>query len=325
MSRFRVLVTDYVFPSIDIERSVLGAIGAEVIAMQAASDEELLDIVGDADALLVCYAPVTGRVIDRAVKCRVIARYGIGVNNVDVPAASARSIIVTNVPDYCLEEVSDHALAMLLDGARRVTFLDRRVRSGRWDTQDAVPAFRLRGRTLGLVGFGQIPRLLSRKAQAFGLQVVAFDPYVDAASMEQHHVTKVEFDRLLAESDYVSVHVPLTAETTGLINEVTLRAMKPTAFLINTSRGPVVDDDALVRALREAWIAGAALDVLSTEPPARDHPLMGLENVILTPHVAFYSEESLRELQTKAAEEVASVLLACEPRYRVNAPRSAVR
>jgi D-3-phosphoglycerate dehydrogenase len=325
MSRFKVVVTDYVFPSLDIERSVLGVIGAEVTAMQAASDEQLLDAVGDADGLLVCYAPVTGRVIERAAKCRIIARYGIGVNNVDVPTASARGIIVTNVPDYCLEEVSDHALAMLLDSARRVTFLDRRVRSGRWEAKDAVPAFRLRGRTLGLVGFGRIPRLLAEKARAFGLRVLAFDPYVDAGSMERQGVTKVEFNRLLAESDYVSVHAPLTAETTGLINETTLRAMKPTAFLINTSRGPVVDDAALARALREQWIAGAALDVLPTEPPGRDHPLLSFENVILTPHAAFYSEESLRELQTKAAEEVASVLLGRQPRYRVNAPQSAVR
>jgi D-3-phosphoglycerate dehydrogenase len=325
MSRFKVVVTDYVFPSLDIERSVLGAIGAEVTAMQAASDEQLLDAVGDADGLLVCYAPVTGRVIERAGKCRIIARYGIGVNNVDVPTASARGIIVTNVPDYCLEEVSDHALALLLDSARRVTFLDRRVRSGRWEAKDAVPAFRLRGRTLGLVGFGRIPRLLAEKTRAFGLRVLAFDPYVDAGSMERQGVTKVELDRLLAESDYVSVHAPLTAETTGLINETTLRAMKPTAFLVNTSRGPVVDDAALARALREQWIAGAALDVLSTEPPGRDHPLLSFDNVILTPHAAFYSEESLRELQTKAAEEVASVLLGREPRYRVNAPQSVVR
>lgn len=325
MSRFKVVVTDYVFPSLDVERAVLGAIDAEVTAFQAASDEDLVDVVGDADGLLVCYAPVTKRVIDRTTRCRIIARYGIGVNNVDVDAASARGIVVTNVPDYCLEEVSDHALAMLLDCARRLTFLDRRVRAGRWLAKDAVPAFRLRGRTLGLVGFGRIPRLLAGKAQALGLRILTADPYVDAAVVERAGATKVSFDRLLAESDYLSVHAPLTPETTGMIGEAQLRAMKPTAYLINTSRGPVVDEAALARALREEWIAGAALDVLATEPPTREHPLLAFENVILTPHAAFYSEESLQELQTKAAQEVASVLAGREPRYRVNTPQPAVR
>lgn len=325
MNRFRVVVTDYVFPSLDIERSILGAIDADVTAMQAAKDEELLDAVGEADALLVCYAPVTRRVIERAERCRIIARYGIGVNNVDVGAASARGIIVTNVPDYCLEEVSDHALAMLLDCARRITFLDRRVRAGRWQAKDAVPTFRLRGQTLGLIGFGRIPRLLAQKAGAFGLRMLAFDPYVDAATIERHGAAPTSLEDLLARSDYVSVHAPLTNETTGLIGEAALGQMKRTAYLINTSRGPVVDETALARALREGWIAGAALDVLITEPPAPDHPFLAFENVILTPHTAFYSEESLRELQTKAAEEVASVLAGRQPRYRVNAPQTAVR
>lgn len=325
MSRFRVIVTDYVFPSLDIERSILGTIGADVTAMQAARDDELLSAVGEADALLVCHAPVTRRVIERAERCRIIARYGIGVNNVDLEAASARGIIVTNVPDYCLEEVSDHTLAMLLDCARRITFLDRRVRGGRWKATDAAPMFRLHGQTLGLVGFGKIPRLVAQKASAFGLRVLAFDPYLDAEAIERRGARKVDFESLLAASDYVSVHVPLTSETTGLIGEAALGQMKRTAYLINTSRGPVVDETALARALREGWIAGAALDVLTTEPPAPDHPFLALENVILTPHTAFYSEESLRDRQTKAAQEVASVLAGREPRYRVNAPQTAVR
>jgi len=323
VSQYTVLVTDHVFPSLETERVVLGAIGAELAALQTSSEAELLDVVGDADALLVCYAPVTARVIAHAGRCRIIARYGIGVDNVDVDAATRRGIVVTNVPDYCVQEVSDHALALLLACARKVADLDRRVRAGRWDARDAVPIRRLRGQVLGLVGFGKIPRLLAAKAQALGLTVLAFDPYVDAATCDAHGVQKVDLPTLLAAADFVSVHAPLTSQTRGLIGETELRAMKHTVYLINTARGPIVDETALVRALREGWIAGAALDVLETEPPGAQHPLLALPQVILTPHVAFYSEESLQELQRKAAEEVARVLTGEPPRYPVNAAQLA--
>ncbi|MDR5694536.1 MAG: C-terminal binding protein [Armatimonadota bacterium] len=317
MAGFKVVVTDYVFPSLDIEREILGAIGAELVPMQATSEEEILEAARDADGLLVCYAPVTRRVIEGLRKCRIIARYGIGVDNVAVDAAAERGIIVTNVPDYCIEEVSDHALALLLACARRISYLDRKVRSGRWEAKDAVPIFRLRGQVLGLVGFGKIPRNLAKKAKALGLEVIAYDPYIGAADMEAQGVEKVELETLLRRADFVSIHTPLTAETRGLIGEAQLRMMKPTAYLINTARGPIVKESALVRALQEGWIAGAALDVLETEPPPRDHSLFALDNVILTPHVGFYSEESLRELQRKAAEEVARVLTGQSPRYPV--------
>ncbi len=317
MARLKVVVTDYVFPSLDIERSVLSALGAELIATQATSEEELLGVVEGADALLVCYAPVTRRVIDRARGCRIIARYGIGVDNVDVEAASAKGIVVTNVPDYCVEEVSDHALALLLACARKVSFLDRRVRTGGWDAKDAVPMHRLRGKVLGLVGFGKIPRVLARKARVLGLEIIAFDPYVGAEEMQEHAVRKVDLQALLVQSDFVSVHAPLALQTRGMIGEAELRAMKSSAYLINTSRGPIVSEAALVRALQEGRIAGAALDVLETEPPAHGHALFGLDTLILTPHVAFYSEESLQELQRKAAEEVARVLSGQRPRYPV--------
>jgi len=315
---FKVVVTDYVFPHLEVERQVLGRVGAELVALQAHREEELLEAVADADALLVCFAPVTARVVEAARRCRVIARYGIGVDNVDVRTATARGIVVTNVPDYCVEEVSDHTLALLLACARRVVWLDRKVRAGRWDARDAVPIRRLSGQTLGLVGFGKIPRLVARKAQAFGLRVLAFDPYVDPAVMREHGVEAVGLRALLERSDYVSVHAPLTPQTEGLVDEATLRWMKPTAYLLNTARGRIVKEGALVRALERGWIAGAALDVLPTEPPPKDHRLLRLENVILTPHVAFYSGESLQELQRKAAEEVARVLTGQAPRYPVN-------
>ncbi len=316
--RFKVVVTDSVFPHLETERRILGAVGAELVALQAHRDEELLEAVRDADALLVCFAPVTARVVQAAQRCRIIARYGIGVDNVDVRTATDRGIVVTNVPDYCVEEVSDHTLALVLACARRVVWLDRKVRAGRWDARDAVPIRRLSGQTLGLLGFGKIPRLVARKAQAFGLRVISFDPYVEPAAMRALGVEPVGLRALLERSDYVCVHVPLTAETEGLVDEAALRWMKPTAYLVNTARGRIVDGRALVRALRQGWIAGAALDVLPTEPPPADEPLRALDNVVFTPHVAFYSEESLQELQRKAAEEVVRVLTGQPPRYPVN-------
>jgi len=313
-----VVITDHVFPSLEIEQELLGAIGATVVSLQARSEVDLLDAVTDADALLVCYAPVTDRVIRRMTRCRIIARYGIGVDNVDLGAATAKGIVVTNVPDYCVDEVSDHALALLLACARRIPALAGRVRGGRWNARDAAPMHRLRGQTLGLVGFGKIPRRLADKARALGLEVIAFDPYVAGDEMEARGVQKTSLPGLLARSDFVSVHAPLAPETQGMIAEAQLRAMKRSAYLINTARGPLVLESALLRALEEEWIAGAALDVLQHEPPAADHPLQRFANVILTPHVAFYSEESVQELQRKAAEEVVRALSGRPPRSPVN-------
>jgi D-3-phosphoglycerate dehydrogenase len=320
MKPFTVVITDSVFPSLDIERSVLGAVGAHLTALQATREEELLEAVEDADGLLVCYAPVTQRVIERASRCRVIARYGIGVDNVDLQAAAARGIVVTNVPDYCIEEVSDHALALILACARRVVHLDRLVHTGRWDPNDALPIRRLQGQVLGLVGFGKIPRRVAAKAAGVGLISVTFDPFVDAATCAAHGAKKVDLSTLLTEADFVSVHAPLTAQTRGLIGEAELRQMKPTAFLVNTARGPVVSEAALVTALQAGLIAGAALDVVETEPLPPTHPLMTLPQVLLTPHVAFYSQESVQELQRKAAEEVARVLTGHAPHYAVPLP-----
>jgi D-3-phosphoglycerate dehydrogenase len=322
---YTVVITDHVFSSLAIEQDLLGAIGATVVLLQTTSESALMDAVADTDALLVCYAPITARVIDRLRRCRVIARYGIGVDNVDLNAAAAKGIAVTNVPDYCIDEVSDHALALLLACARRVPLLAGRVRDGRWEAKDAVPIHRLRGQVLGLVGFGRIPRRLAEKARPLGVEVIAFDPYVGAEEMRRDGARKVDLAALLAESDFVSVHAPLVEQTRGLIGEAQLRAMKRTAYLINTARGPLVVESALVRALQDGWIAGAALDVMEHEPPAPDAPLRSLPNALLTPHVAFYSEESVQELQRKAVDEVVRALSGQPPRSPVNAPRPAAR
>ncbi|MFS8514741.1 MAG: C-terminal binding protein, partial [Planifilum fulgidum] len=281
--------------------------------------EEVIAACRDADAILNQYAPLGRRVVEALNRCRVIVRYGVGVNTIDLAAATEKGICVANVPDYCLDEVSDHALALLLNLARRITAADRLVKRGEWDFKRAAPVRRLRGQTVGLVGFGNIPRVLAAKLKPLGFRLIAHDPYVPRSVAEERGVTLVSLDRLCREADIVSVHAPLTAETRGMIGREQLRSMKPRAYLINTSRGPVVDEGALLEALREGWIAGAALDVVEEEPIRPDHPLLSMEQVILTPHMAWYSEEAMEELRTKAAEAVREVLQHGRyPRYLVN-------
>lgn len=292
---------------------------------QCQSEEEIIALAERADAVLNCYAKVTARVIGALRCCRIIARYGIGVDNVDLAAATRAKILVTNVPDYCVDEVSDHALALLLALARRVVAADRDVRRGTWDVVAYAGIRRLRGQTLGLLGFGRTAKALASKAQALGMQVLAADPYVNGEAMARHGVRAADLDTLLREADVVSIHIPLSPETRGLIGEPELARMKPTAFLINTARGGIVDENAVAAALAEGRLAGAALDVLATEPPPADHPLRQAPNVILTPHLAFYSRDSVVELQTKAAEEVARALRGEPPRSPVNPDVLALR
>jgi D-3-phosphoglycerate dehydrogenase / 2-oxoglutarate reductase len=313
-----VAVTDYVFPSLEPEQQVLKPLDVELRSGQCKSEEEIITLTQGADAVLNCYAKMTVRVIEKLSRCKVIARYGIGVDNVDLVAASKARILVTNVPDYCIDEVSDHALALLLSLARQIVAADRAVKGGAWDVVAHGGIRRLRGQTLGVVGFGKIAIAVASKAQAFGLRVLAHDPYLDTAVIARYGVRAVDLDTLLAESDAVSIHVPLSPETRNLIGKRELARMKPTAFLINTSRGGIVDEQALAEALKAGRLGGAALDVLSVEPPPPDHPLRQAPNIILTPHLAFYSRESVIELQTKAAEEVARALKGEPPRSPVN-------
>lgn len=311
-------VTDSVFPSLDPERRVLEPLGFELRAGQCRSEEEVIALAADADGILNCYAKMTAKVIGSLQRCKVIARYGIGVDNVDLAAATRAGIVVTNVPDYCVDEVSDHALALFLALARRVAAADAAVKGGAWDVVAHKAIQRLRGRTFGLLGFGKIARALAAKVQALGMQVVAADPYVDAPAMAAQGVRKVELEALLREADAVSVHVPLSPETRHCIGERELARMKPTAILINTSRGGLIDEPALAAALTAGRLGGAGLDVASPEPPPPDHPLRQAPNVVLTPHLAFYSQESVVELQTKVAEEVARVVRGERPRSPVN-------
>lgn len=315
---FVVAVTDYVFPSLEPERAVLEPLGVELRLGQCKSEEEIIALTQGADAVLNCYAKMTARVIEKLNRCKIIARYGIGVDNVDLAAATRAGILVTNVPDYCIDEVSDHALALLLALARQIVAADRAVKAGAWDVVAHAGIHRLRGQTLGLVGFGKIARALASKVQPLGMKVLVYDPYLEPELIGRHGAEAVNFERLLAEADAVSIHVPLSPETRNLIGKRELARMQSTAFLINTSRGGIVDEPALATALKEGRLAGGALDVLSAEPPPPDHPLRRAPNMILTPHLAFYSRESLIELQTKAAEEVARALKGEPPRSPVN-------
>jgi D-3-phosphoglycerate dehydrogenase len=274
-------------------------------------------VARDADAILVTYAKLPGDLLRQLTRCKVIGRFGLGVDNIDIPAATERGITVTYVPDYCMHEVSDHAMALLLALARKIPLSNALVQAGRWEMPAVVPIHRLHGRVLGLIGFGNIPRALVPKARAFGLTVITHDPYVAQDAVKALGVENVSFDDLLARSDFVSVHAPLLPATRGLMNADAFAKMNKGALLINTARGPLVDEGALVAALDSGKLGGAALDVVAVEPLAKDSALRGRDNVILTPHTGFYSVEALDELQTKCATDVARVLSGEKPVYPV--------
>lgn len=318
MSVFRVLVTDYAWPNLEIERHLLAGKDAELLVAEKGSAAEIIRLAPQADAILTCWAQVPPAALDAAPRCLLVSRYGIGLDNIPVARATELGILVTNVPDFCLEEVSDHAMALLLASARQIVPQAAASRAGRWQRETGQMIPRLRGQTLGLIGYGNSARALVPKAQGFGLKVLAFTPRLTPGVLENGVEAVNRLDELLERSDYISIHAPLTAESRGLIDESALRKMKPNCVLINTSRGAIIDEAALMRALVEGWIAGAALDVLVQEPPAPDHPLLALPNVIVTPHAAFYSQASIAELQQKAAQNVVDVLLGKEPAQIVN-------
>src|SRR6202047_4668228 len=312
-----IAVSDSVFPNLNLAREVLSRIGAELLLAEEPTPEAIMQVARNADAVLVTYAKITAEMIGQMTRCRIIARFGIGVDNVDIPSATKAGIVVTRVPDYCIDEVSDHTMALLLALARKIPFANSRAHAGRWEMPAVVPIHRLRGSVLGLVGFGRIPQFVAPKAKAFGLRVISYDPFVSEETMKCTGVEKVDFSELVRVSDHISIHTPLVPETNHLFNADVFRRMKPTAHLINTARGSIVDEEALAQALGSGHLAGAALDVLSHEPPSAS-PLFGRENVILTPHMSFYSAESLIDLQTRAAEEVVRVLTGQSPRDPVN-------
>ncbi|MGH6771293.1 MAG: C-terminal binding protein [Xanthobacteraceae bacterium] len=317
MSRSLIAVTDSVFPSLAPALAALKRVDPEVRMAKSASADDILAVARDADAILVTYAKLDGDLLRQLTRCKAIGRFGLGVDNIDIKAAAERGITVTYVPDYCLREVSDHAMALLLALARKIPLSNTLVQAGRWEMPAVVPLRRLEGQVLGLLGFGNIPRAVAPKAKVFGLAVIAHDPFVTKDAFAALGVEGVSFDDLLARSDFISVHAPLTPATRGLLNTAAFAKMKKGALVVNTARGPLIDEKALISALDAGQLGGAALDVVEAEPLAKESPLVGRDNVILTPHTAFYSVEALEELQTKCASDVARVLSGEKPVYPV--------
>ncbi len=298
---------------------MLGEIDAELVMAQCKTPEDVGSACALAHGVIVRAAPCTAQAIQCMERCRVISRYGVGVDNVDLAAAAAKGIPVLNVPDYCFEEVSDQAMALFLACVRKTARRDRDVRKGIWDANASDPVHRIAGNTFGIIGYGNIPRVLHRKLKGFNLgRILIYDPYVPPAIIREQGGEAVDLETLVSESDYISVHAPLTPKTRHLIGEREFGLMKKSAIFINTARGPVVNQDALIHALEHERINSAGLDVYEKEPLEPESPLRRLENVVLADHAGWYSEESQLELQTKAALNIVRVLQGSMPSNIVN-------
>jgi D-3-phosphoglycerate dehydrogenase len=319
MSRPIIAITDSPFPSLDPAKAALARLDPEMRMAKSAAADDILAVARDADAVLVTYAKLTADLIGQLTRCRAIGRFGLGVDNIDLVAAKQKGIAVNYVPDYCIREVSDHAMALLLALIRKVPMSNALVQAGRWEMPAVVPITRIEGTVLGLIGFGNIPRLMAPKAQAFGIKVQAYDPFASADVFKAAGVASVDLDTLLRTSDYISLHAPLIPETRAMLNADAFGRMKKGVYLVNTARGPLIDEAALAAALDSGHLGGAALDVVTTEPLAKDSPLLRRANVIITPHTAFYSVEALAELQTKCASDVARVLSGEKAVYPISA------
>ncbi len=320
---YRVCVTDHAFPSLDPERAVLDGLADVVDCSPLRTEDDVIRAARDADALIIGFVPITARVMDALPRLRCVVRYGVGYETIDVPAATARGIQIANVPDYCIPEVADHAMALLLALARKVIPLDASLRRGEWATlKTAKPVRRIEGQTLGLIGMGRIGSAVARRALSFGMRVIVHDKYLSPDQAKAAGATLVDLEALLRDADFISIHTPLTPETHHLINAAAIERMKPSAYLINVARGAIVDTQALAEALQAGRIAGAALDVFEHEPLPADHPIRSAPNTILNPHAAWYSEEALTQLQINAAEEVARALRGEPLKNALNRPEA---
>lgn len=322
MNRWKVVISDYYYKNLDQEKAILASVDAELLSYHCKTEDEVIQATADCDALICQFAPITRRVIESLRRCKVIVRYAIGVDNIDLKAAEECGIIVCNVPDYSIDEVSNHVIALLLDCCKKLTYMAGQTKLGNTSYTMIEPLSRMEGRTLGLMGFGRIARVVARKMSGFGLNIIAYDPMMDTAAAQQLNVSPVSFQELLAQSDYISIHCPLTQETHHLFDRQIFEQMKPTVIFINTARGAIVKEEDMVAFLREHEFAMAGIDVTETEPVPTDHPLLKLNNAVVTPHVAWYSVESVLSLQRKVAEEVAGVLSGQPPRHPVNHPVS---
>ncbi len=314
----RVAIADAGYLSYDVERRVAASIGAGLEVRQCATEDDVLDLAVDADGLIVRMQPVTPRVLDGLTRCRVIARYGTGYDTVDVAAATERGIVVANVVGFGVHEVAEHAIALLLAGARRVVAHDRAIRAGAWDIAQADPIHRITGSTLGLVGYGRIARAVQAKLAGFQVRTLVYDPFVAPEEVRANSAEPVDLATLLANSDLISLHAPLTPETRHIIDGEALRLVRPTAVLVNTARGGLVDTAALLEALDEGRLASAGLDVHEAEPLPPHDPVRAAGRAIILDHAGWYSEESIEALQQGAIEAVAAVLTGRRPASVVN-------
>lgn len=317
MSKFKVVVTDYVFNNLDPEKEIFKEIGAELVSGQCKTLEEVLALVPGAHGMLnTYYDPIDGQVMDAMPDCKIIVRYGIGYNTINVPDATARGIMVANVPDYCIDEVSDHALAMMLSLLRMLPQADKGIRSGSFSLAPYNSMKRISCLTVGVLGFGRIGRAIAAKAAAFGPKVIFFDPYFkgDAGGAES-----VSLETLLAESDAIIVQAPANAETHHILNAAAFAAMKKSPVIVNCARGELIENEALIAALKSGQVSGAGLDVVENTPPIENFgELLDFDNVILTPHSAWLSKDSLLSLQRMAAMEVVRVLQGGKPNSLLN-------
>lgn len=295
---FKVLVTDYAWPSLKIEESILSDI-ASIVAAPDTKPSTLSKLAADADAIMFNWATVPERVILNAPKCIQLSRFGVGIDNIPLKLATKLGIVVTNIPDYCVQEVTGHAFSLILALNRQLFPFSQKTQ-----IDLASPVIRLSNQTLGLFGLGRQGQLMARKAHAFDMKVIGYDPFIHAQSVREANIKLVSFDELLSQSDLVSIHAPLTDKTKRIFGEKQFTQMKATSTIVNAARGGIIDTEALVQALQSNQIAGAALDVTEPEPLPPNHPLRSLNNVILTPHVAFFSQQSLEELSRRTAQQV---------------------
>jgi D-3-phosphoglycerate dehydrogenase len=315
----KIVIIDSNLGVIDLERSIADRYGFEIDKpLQCKTEDDVIAVVKDADAIIVQYAPVTRKVIESAPNLKVVSEYGVGVDSIDIAACTEKGIAVCNVPDYSYQEVSDQAIALTLALDRGIVILDKQVRAGNYGLAAVKPLRRIAGRVFGVVGLGRIARAAAQKARGIGYEVIGTDIAFAPGTTTDDGIPVVTFDEVLSRSDIVSVHVPLMAATKHLINADALSKMKPDAVLVNTARGGIVDTEALIEALKNKTIRGAGLDVFETEPLPKDHPLTALDNVILTPHAGYYSEESLFELKTRPVENASEVLAGRKPRNILN-------
>ena len=324
MSKPKVVVHSLLVEDPTLEKEILKEIDAEVVFVPNEDQERFFEEIKDADGVIIADRKIKPEHVETLRNCKIIARQGIGFDNIELEKTKEKNIAVTNVPDYCIDEVSDYAMSLMLSMLRHIPTYDKHVREGIWDitsilSKSGFPQMRrLSTQTLGILGFGKIAREVARKSKAFGFRMITADPYLDEKVANEYGVELVDLETLLVESDVISIHRPLTPETRYMFNKEAFEKMKDNAIIINTSRGPLINEKDLYEALKNKVIAGAAVDVTEVEPIEADNPLLTLENYIVTPHAAFFTQDSYIELRERAAGEVVRVLSGNEPESRVN-------